>query len=773
MDEKETTLSRYAHETEASLPDVDVIRRAIDGDKDAFGELFQATYRRMFFVARHILSRDEDIYDALQIAYSKAYRYIGRVSPPENFYSWLAKIVENSAKDVWRDLHPNEELTPEIEEAPAPDVSEDADRRVVVARVLKEMDPRRAEVLALYYYDGLKLTEIAKLLGEPISTVHSRLKAAKRELTDLLAQRGIDRSFYSGGFFSAIAVALRSVLGTDILSAAVAQKMMDEVLSGKPGRLDVAAAKLAERQRNKAILRITGVLLLLVVIIALLTSALVNGWFIHRDRPTGAPTTTVLGAVSDGTTTTASTTLSSADETTGGSVSAEGETATTGSTLLTESGGTTTASVTGVLTPSSTTLPSGTTLRGQTTATTTTTRRPVSPNRTTTTKPTTTTTTTKPTTTTTTKPTTTRPTTPPNDISDKLTYIVTGGKAIVTDCDNSVSGAVAIPASLGGVPVGKIASRAFEERELITAITLPDTVTEIGSNAFSSCDALERVTFGNGLKTIKENAFASCWMLEEIVLPDSVTTVEDWAFFGAGVKSMTLGKGTTNYTANAMIGCTQLEEINVRAGNPVFHSAGNCLIRTATKTLVQGTHKSVIPTDGSVTIIGHDSFQHIHGLKKLTIPAAIRHIESMAFDSVKELHIADLKAWCSVSFDYSGDNPMTYAQEIYIEGEKATGKVVIPQGVTKIGYGTFYRCSMTIVEIPESVTEIENQAFSYCRNLVVVSLPKSVKTIGASAFDGCERLSDVEYAGSASDRSRISIGNGNDDLTNATWTYEQ
>ena len=263
-------------------------------------------------------------------------------------------------------------------------------------------------------------------------------------------------------------------------------------------------------------------------------------------------------------------------------------------------------------------------------------------------------------------------------------------------------------------------------------------------------------------------------MLEEIVLPDSVTTVEDWAFYSAGVKSMTLGKGTTNYTANALIGCTWLEEINVRAGNPVFHSAGNCLIRTATKTLVQGTHKSVIPTDGSVTTIGQYSFRNVPGIKKLTIPAAIQHIGGTAFDDIKELHIADLKAWCSVSIDYYTDaNPMEYAQEIYIEGEKATGKVVIPQGVTKIGYGTFYGCSMTIVEIPESVTEIEEKAFNYCRNLVVVSLPKSVKTIEKSAFDNCERLSDVEYAGSASDRSQISIGTDNDDLTNATWTYEQ
>ena len=83
MNDQTEGLLPYSRSAEASLPDVAVVCRAIDGDKDAFGELFQCTYRRMFFIARRTLSRDEDIYDALQIAYTKAYRYIDRVSPPE------------------------------------------------------------------------------------------------------------------------------------------------------------------------------------------------------------------------------------------------------------------------------------------------------------------------------------------------------------------------------------------------------------------------------------------------------------------------------------------------------------------------------------------------------------------------------------------------------------------------------------------------------------------------------------------------------------------
>lgn len=297
MEPFNTDLTVYSALSEQPELDHDTIRRAAEGDKDAFTVLFQKTYRRMFFVARRILTNDEDIYDALQIGYTKAYKYIHRVTTPETFYAWLSKTVENAARDVRRDIRPSEELSLEVNELPAPDTAEDSDRRVTLRRVLREMDPRRAEVLALYYYDGLKLSEISRLLGEPISTVHSRLTAAKRELTDLLAQRGIDRSFYGGSLLSAIAISLRSVLGTDILSAAVAQKMLDEILDGKSGRLEMAACKMVEQHRNKAILRITSLLMTLVVAVALLTTAVANGWFFGKSRPAvvvpGETTTTV------------------------------------------------------------------------------------------------------------------------------------------------------------------------------------------------------------------------------------------------------------------------------------------------------------------------------------------------------------------------------------------------------------------------------------------------------------------------------------------------
>ena len=56
-------------------------------------------------------------------------------------------------------------------------------------------------------------------------------------------------------------------------------------------------------------------------------------------------------------------------------------------------------------------------------------------------------------------------------------------------------GALVIPATIDGLTVTAIASRAFLRCLELKSVTLPDTLTRIGAEAFSGCSALERVTF--------------------------------------------------------------------------------------------------------------------------------------------------------------------------------------------------------------------------------------------------------------------------------------
>lgn len=254
--------------------DIDTVQQAQSGDKEAFTKLFMQTYRAMYFAAKSVLSNDEDIYDALQIGYTKAYKYITRLSTPEKFYPWLHTIIHNAALDVLKDVlaYAADEFT---ETADTKDAQTDAERRADLRRVLAKMDPSRAQVLTLHYYDGLSLAEIARMLGQPASTVRSRLQAAKNELRALLTQSNIDENLYGGSIAAMIVTSLRSLIGTDILSTVVAQDMLDNILAGKTGRLEQAVYKMMQRQRDRRVKRLAATLLAVCIGVAALTTAVV------------------------------------------------------------------------------------------------------------------------------------------------------------------------------------------------------------------------------------------------------------------------------------------------------------------------------------------------------------------------------------------------------------------------------------------------------------------------------------------------------------------
>lgn len=223
--------------------------------------------------------------------------------------------------------------------------------------------------------------------------------------------------------------------------------------------------------------------------------------------------------------------------------------------------------------------------------------------------------------------------------------------------------------------VTEIADSAFD-LTFINSITIPDTVTKIGADAFKGCafdsvvipdsvteigdgafisKRLKNVTFGSGLKTIGSLAFLGC-NLTDIIIPASVTEIAFDAFKECGAESITVDKD-----------------------NPVYYSANNCIIETATKTLIIGCKNSVIP-DG-VTSIGESAFAYVE-LTDFVIPSSVTTIGKYAFCNCRQLTTVE-----------------------------------ILDGVTTIEYGAFYGAGIKCVIIPDSVTNIGNSAFGSCRSL--------------------------------------------------------
>lgn len=254
----------------ATLSDnTDLIQKAINGDKKAFEALYMQSYRYVFFVARQYVPDDETTYDAIQETFIKVYKNISNLSNPKAYYSWLTTIAKNTAIDILRTSHFETTLFyEEKDEDLSKDKQTEKDVSLDIECVLKKLDPEDVDLLSLVYYDGMRVSQIAKMQGKPATTVYSRLNKAKKNLKFELSVHGIDKSIYSGNFVSMVTVALRNVIGTALLSVAIAQQILDSIIKGE-GKKELTVAKIIRSQQKKAILKIASV----IVAISMITSA--------------------------------------------------------------------------------------------------------------------------------------------------------------------------------------------------------------------------------------------------------------------------------------------------------------------------------------------------------------------------------------------------------------------------------------------------------------------------------------------------------------------
>ena len=244
---------------------------------------------------------------------------------------------------------------------------------------------------------------------------------------------------------------------------------------------------------------------------------------------------------------------------------------------------------------------------------------------------------------------------------------------------------------------------------------------------------------GDRVTSIGERAFYDCTGLTSITIPDSVTSIEAYAFSK----------------------CSGLMSIVVEADNPAYHSDGNCLIETQSKTLIAGCQNSTIPSDGSVTSIDELAFYDCTGLTSITIPDSVTSIGRGAFQC------------CTGLTSITIPDSMTSIEDWVFNKCEGLTSITIPDSVTSIGRGAFQCCtSLTSITIPDSVTSIGGKAFSDCTGLTNITIPDSVTSIGDDAFSYCTGLTSITIPDSVTsigekafhyckDLTRIKVSEGN------------
>jgi RNA polymerase sigma-70 factor (ECF subfamily) len=166
------------------------IRLAADGDTVAFARIVAAYHGDMTRVAFVVAGGDQDLADdAVQSAWTVAWRKLGSLRDPERLKPWLVAIAANEARQACRRLHRRAvvELDLAVDDPGAPDPAERA-AALDLERVLRRLSPDERALLALRFEADLDSAEIGALWGRPASTVRWRLARLlarlRKELSD-------------------------------------------------------------------------------------------------------------------------------------------------------------------------------------------------------------------------------------------------------------------------------------------------------------------------------------------------------------------------------------------------------------------------------------------------------------------------------------------------------------------------------------------------------------------------------------------------------------
>ncbi len=177
------------------LPDVDpeVVRQAQGGDARAFTDLVRHYEPRLRALAYRLLEDRDLTDDALQEAYVRAFKALGRFRGDSSLGTWLYRITYNACIDELRRGRKVVPLFSDIESDsvdPRTGPEETAVARRDLAAALASLPSDLRAVVVLVDADGLDYREAAKVLGVPPGTVGSRLNRARAVLRAALGVAG-------------------------------------------------------------------------------------------------------------------------------------------------------------------------------------------------------------------------------------------------------------------------------------------------------------------------------------------------------------------------------------------------------------------------------------------------------------------------------------------------------------------------------------------------------------------------------------------------------
>ena len=332
-------------------------------------------------------------------------------------------------------------------------------------------------------------------------------------------------------------------------------------------------------------------------------------------------------------------------------------------------------------------------------------------------------------------------------------YTVNGSEVQI-DGYQGLGGIVKIPDTIDGLPVTRIANKAFYEENCITGIVFPKKLSSIGEQAFCFCKNLSGVLlFPPELQVIEEEAFWCCNEVKGVVIT-SDCSIEFGAFVMSGMKFLYITEenaptleGSCHYTLQTT---EAIIPMNAEIERGAFQITDDLTIYTPTGSkAVEYARKNGIQVNTKDYEQKKAEYEQMYRIKsevttKSTSEQVIKPTDEQSLESsftpiqsgdtrVIGLYKYNIKGNGTVSIiDYDWENSSgdiyipsmldgyavtTISEESFANGKEKNKEdvlIVIPDSINMIGEKAFYNSPVSTISIPASVQSIGKAAFAYC-----------------------------------------------------------
>ncbi len=327
-------------------------------------------------------------------------------------------------------------------------------------------------------------------------------------------------------------------------------------------------------------------------------------------------------------------------------------------------------------------------------------------------------------------------------IPSKVEYI---GNDAFRGCTN-LTGDLVIPNS-----VTYLGSYAFSQCSGFDGtLTLSENLTTINTGTFQFCSSLTgTLTIPEKVETIKADAFAGTNITGELIIPDNVTSIEGTAFSGCNITgTLTIPNSITSISPycfnNTSITELVLHDGITDIGMGAFQNCSSLSKVTSLATTAPTLNTNVFTGISADATLYYPSAGEQSYTDKGWMQYFSNSINQMCGDfAFYEIDLSTGKLTISGSgamWDYDGTNQAPWRQYA-----TQITSVEISGGITSIGKNAFYGMSALTgaVNIPASVTLIDEYAFALCTGISELTLSEGLTNINNYAFYNCAALDKV------------------------------